>query len=55
MSVLTALFHLGLAVHYGYGIKVYLLDLDPPEEIKKLRTIGLGQFKYLTFWDMVSL
>ncbi|KAK4310711.1 hypothetical protein Pmani_017740 [Petrolisthes manimaculis] len=42
-----------MAVHYGYGIKVYLYDLDPPEDIKKLRTIGLGQFKYLTFWDML--
>lgn len=53
MGVLIALFHLALVIFYGYGINVYLFNLSPPEEILKLRNIGYGQFKYLTFWDML--
>lgn len=54
MGLLTTLIHLVLAVHYGYGIHVYLFGLSPPGEVIKLRTIGGGAFKYLTFWDMVG-
>ncbi|XP_050693882.1 androgen-induced gene 1 protein-like isoform X2 [Eriocheir sinensis] len=47
------IFHLTLVLVYGYGINTYLFGLNPPEEILKLRTIGYGPFKYLTFWDML--
>lgn len=46
-------FHVALLVVYGYGIYVYLYGLNPPEEIRNLRSIGYGPFKYLTFWDML--
>ncbi|XP_042239645.1 androgen-dependent TFPI-regulating protein-like isoform X2 [Homarus americanus] len=53
MGALRTLFHLILALHYGYGINVYLYGLNPPQEIIALRKIGYGAFKYLTFWDML--
>ncbi|KAK7075068.1 hypothetical protein SK128_007574 [Halocaridina rubra] len=53
MGALTSLFHLAIIIHYGYGLRVYLFGLNPPEEILKLKHIGGGPFKYLTFWDML--
>lgn len=53
MGLSETLVHLAFVVHYGYGIKVYLYELIPPADILKLRSIGGGPFKYLTFWDML--
>nr|XP_053628535.1 androgen-induced gene 1 protein-like isoform X2 [Cherax quadricarinatus] len=52
MNIPTTLFHLIIAIHYGYGINVYLFELSPPKDFLELRKIGGGPFKYLTFWDM---
>ncbi|XP_042874494.1 androgen-dependent TFPI-regulating protein-like [Penaeus japonicus] len=46
-------FHLLMVLHYGYSIKFYLLDLKPPEFMKKVNDIFGGPFKFLTFWDML--
>lgn len=53
MGGVTTLIHFILAVHYGYGINVYLYGLTPPEEVMEIRKLIGGQFKYLTFWDML--
>lgn len=53
MNIPTTLFHLIIAIHYGYGINVYLFELSPPKDFLELRKIGGGPFKYLTFWDML--
>ncbi|XP_045615514.1 androgen-induced gene 1 protein [Procambarus clarkii] len=53
MFMVRSLFHLLLSIHYGYGMHVYLYGLNPPQDFIKLRKIGGGPFKYLTFWDML--
>lgn len=53
MGLVGVLIHLILAIHYGYGIHVYLFGLHPPEEFLKHRVPFGGPFKYLTFWDML--
>ncbi|XP_047489644.1 androgen-dependent TFPI-regulating protein-like [Penaeus chinensis] len=52
-KLIAIVFHLLMVLHYGYSIKVYLLDLKPPEFMKKVNDIFGGPFKFLTFWDML--
>ena len=55
MRVLVTLFHLIITVSYGYGIYAYLFQVHPPKEFAIMRSGFGGPFKYLTFWNMVSI
>ncbi|CAL4080449.1 unnamed protein product, partial [Meganyctiphanes norvegica] len=53
MGFVRTIYHSSLSLFYMYTIYVYIYALTPPEDIKKMRNIGGGQLKYLTYWDML--
>ena len=55
MGALCFIGHATISAMYGYSIYVYCWGIHPPKEISEVRTNTYGPFKYLTFWDLVSL
>ncbi|CAL4086854.1 unnamed protein product [Meganyctiphanes norvegica] len=53
MSFISSTFHFVLMVHFIYVICYELFVLELAENHKKIANIGLGQLKYITFWDLL--
>ena len=54
MDFKLVIFHLLLAVHFGYGIYYYTFKVVSPPEIAIHRASFGGHFKYLTYLNLVS-
>ncbi|CAL4108854.1 unnamed protein product [Meganyctiphanes norvegica] len=53
MSFISSTFHFLLMVHFIHVIYYDLVHLERDETHKKIAKIGLGNLKFLTFWDLL--